>query len=263
LPHFQPEIVRFESVPRANRSYCEGRIWHVTQRCCCRAFLLKFVRDRRRWRHWLYIARRRYGLCVLNYVATSNHVHLLLVDTGDNAIARGMQLIAGRTAQEFNTRKNRSGAFWEGRYHATAVDSDSHLLQCITYIDLNMVRAGVVSHPRDWEVCGYNEIQSPSHCKQIIDFGKLMYYLGARSIDEVANLQNRRLVEEINTTTRNAAWTESFAVGSKPYILKIKKELASRGFSKDIIDNAGAWALRDGDIPAADFCPENLDSAIF
>jgi putative transposase len=30
-----------------------------------------------------------------------------------------MQLIAGRTAQEYNRRKNRQGAFWEDRYHAT------------------------------------------------------------------------------------------------------------------------------------------------
>jgi len=42
-------------------------------------------------------------------------------DTGGEAIAQSMQLIAGRTAQEYNQRKNRHGAFWEDRYHATAV----------------------------------------------------------------------------------------------------------------------------------------------
>ncbi|VAW65049.1 Transposase and inactivated derivatives [hydrothermal vent metagenome] len=36
-----------------------------------------------------------------------------------------MQLIAGRTAQEYNQRKNRKGAFWEDRYHATAIDTQS------------------------------------------------------------------------------------------------------------------------------------------
>ena len=61
-----------------------------------------------------------------------------------------MQLIAGRTAHEYNQRKGRSGAFWEDRYHATAVDSDKYLARCMVYIDLNMVRAGVVSHPGEW-----------------------------------------------------------------------------------------------------------------
>jgi putative transposase len=52
-----------------------------------------------------------------------------------------MQLIAGRTAQE---------PLWrEDRDHATAIQADDHLHQCVVYIDLNMVRAGVVKHPRE------------------------------------------------------------------------------------------------------------------
>ena len=146
-------------MPRANRISCNDYVWHITHRCHKKSFLLKFAKDRQRWRHWLFEARRRYGLSVLNYIATSNHVHLLVVDQGNNEIPAAMQLIAGRTAQEFNHRKNRRGAYWEDRYHATAVQTDQHLAQCITYIDLNMVRAGVVDHPSDWDVCGFNEIQ--------------------------------------------------------------------------------------------------------
>jgi len=63
-------------------------------------------------------------------------------------------LVAGRTAQEYNQRKGRKGAFWEDRYHATAVDSEMYLARCMIYIDLNMVRAGVASHPVDWPWCG-------------------------------------------------------------------------------------------------------------
>ena len=110
---------------------------------------------------WLFQARKRFGLCVLNYIVTSNHIHLLVRDRGEGKIARSMQLIAGRVAQEYNRRKGRKGAFWEDRYHATAVDSDGYLARCMVYIDLNMVRAGVVSHPSEWDVCGYREIQRP------------------------------------------------------------------------------------------------------
>ena len=70
---------------------------------------------------------------------TSNHVHLLIKDTGPNVIADSMQLIAGRTAQEYNQRKDRQGAFWEDRYHATVIETDEHLHRCLVYIDLNMV----------------------------------------------------------------------------------------------------------------------------
>jgi putative transposase len=64
-------------MPRAHRNYLAGYVWHLTHRCHRRQFLLKFARDRRAWRQWLYAARRRYGVCVLNYTATANHIHLL------------------------------------------------------------------------------------------------------------------------------------------------------------------------------------------
>ena len=135
-------------MPRANRHFLPDCLWHITHRCHQRKFLLKFTRDRRRYLHWLFEAKKRVGLSVLNYMVTSNHVHLLVKDTGPNVIARSMRLIASRTAQEYNQRKVRHGAFWEDRYHATAIDSDDHLRRCLVYIDLNMVRAGAVKHPR-------------------------------------------------------------------------------------------------------------------
>jgi putative transposase len=127
-------------MPRANRYFLPGFLWHITHRCYKKEFLLKFARDRECWLGWLFEAKKRYGLCVLNYVVTSNPIHLLAKDTNQH-------VIAGRAAQEYNLRKQRKGAFWEDRYHATAIQSDEHFLRCLVYIDMNMVRAGVVKHP--------------------------------------------------------------------------------------------------------------------
>ena len=156
-------------MPRASRHYEPGYIWHLTQRCHRQQFLLKFLKDRRIWIEWLYTARRRFDLCVLNYTVTSNHVHLIVRDRGAGEIARSMQLIAGRTGRQFNDRKHRRGAFWEDRYHATAIESGAHLARCLVYVDLNMVRAGVVTHPAQWQTCGYHEIQRPPRRFAIID----------------------------------------------------------------------------------------------
>ena len=232
---------------RANRIYCDGVIWHVTHRCHRKQFLLKFARDRRRWRHWLYVAQRRYGLSILNYIATSNHVHLLLADQGNREISRSMQLIAGRTAQEFNKRKCRKGAFWEDRYHATAVQTDSHLLRCITYIDLNMVRARAVARPSQWDVCGYNEIQSPWGRKGVIDFDRLKYYFGVDSNAALGHLLNSQLELEIDSTQRDPAWTEFVAVGEESFLLNVKRNLAARGVNRHAVDNGSKWVLKDGD----------------
>jgi putative transposase len=89
--------------------------------------------------------------------------------------------VAGRTGQEYNQRKDRKGAFWEDRYHATAIESGEHLLRCIVYIDLNMVRAGIVDHPSQWPFCGYNEIQAPRRKNVLINYEKLRELAAAES----------------------------------------------------------------------------------
>ena len=155
--------------------------------------------------------------------------------------------MAGRTAQEFNSRKNRKGAFWEDRYHATAIQTDSHLTRCISYIDLNMVRARAVQHPREWEVSGYNEIQSPWQRKGIIDFESLMKFLGVKSQEELAALQNRLLGEEIRASRRDPIWTEATAVGDDNYLHNLKDALSARGYHKQIAGERGARALREQD----------------
>ena len=155
---YQKRKYRFNYVmARAKRHYIPGQIWHITHRCHKREFLLKLIKDRRKWLQWLFEAKRRYGLVILNYTVTSNHIHLLVLDEkGRDVIPDSLKLVAGRTGQEYNLRKKRKGAFWEDRYHATAVESEQHLLRCLAYIDLNMVRNGVVSHPSEWSFGGYN-----------------------------------------------------------------------------------------------------------
>ncbi len=59
-------------MPRANRHHIPGQVWHITHRCHEKEFLLKFSRDRRRWLHWLFEAKKRYGLQIFNYTITSN-----------------------------------------------------------------------------------------------------------------------------------------------------------------------------------------------
>jgi len=236
-------------MPRANRVFREGLVWHLTHRCHQREFLLKFSRDRRRWRHWLFEAKRRYEFCVLNYIATSNHVHLLVADQGNQEIAPSMQLIAGRTAQEFNRRKNRKGAFWEDRYHATAVQTDHHLIHCLSYIDLNMVRAGVVSHPKEWEVSGFHEIQHPRQRKAVIDHAKLLQLVGMSTADSLRNAHICWINDALEHSKREPIWTESVAIGDEDFLKHLKARLGVAGMHRQIMRTDQMSHLHEDSIP--------------
>jgi putative transposase len=225
--------------------------------------LLKFAKDRRRWLQWLLEAKKRYGLVVLDYMVTSNHVHLLVVDDGGReVIPRSIQLISGRTGQEFNQRKERKGAFWDDRYHATAVENGLHLLQCLVYIDLNMCRAGVVSHPSEWAFSGYSEIQRPRRKSALIAYDRLSDLAGFARYDDLRDAHRHWVEAHLadGAGVRDSRWSRSIAVGSAQFVVKTKSELGIRAKGRKVVDDGKAYQLREPEVVYQDgFDPESGD----
>lgn len=248
-------------MPRGHRFHLDGQVYHITDRCHRKQFLLKFARDRRAWTRWLYEARRRYGLRVLNYQVTSNHIHLLVRDCGNGEVARSMQLVAGCAGRAYNSRKRRRGAFWEDFYQATLVDTDEHLARCFTYIDLNMVRAGAVAHPRQWRDAGYQEIQNPPLRYRIIDRIELSELLG---VDEskLADVQN----EWIDTTLkrgmleREPQWSEALAVGRRSFVEEVRVQLGHRARYRKVEESNGVSVLREASASYGHYSDAEIDA---
>ena len=143
---------------------------------------------------------------------------------------------------EYNQRKARWGAFWEDRYHATAIEADVHLHRCLVYIDLNMVRAGVVNHPGQWKESGFREIQNPPKRYAIIDLQSLSELSGFADLRDFQTA-HRPWVEqglENGLLMRDDGWSESIAVGSLAFIDKVKSELGIRAAHRDVIEADGS-----------------------
>lgn len=224
-------------MPRAHRHFLPGQLWHITHRCHEKAFLLKFARDRRRYLRWLFEAKKRFGLCVLNYVVTSNHIHLLVKDTGEGVIASSIQLVAARTAQEYNLRRVRYGAFWEDRYHATAVEGDEHLHRCLVYIDLNA-----------WPHGGYREIQEPPQRCALIEREELSKLCGFASVADFRGEHRRWVADALSSEAswRDARWSEAVAVGSASFVAKVKQELGAKARYRQIeVADDGGCVLQE------------------
>ncbi len=248
---------------RANRHFIPGHVWHITHRCHKREFLLKFVKDRLRWMQWLYETKKRYGLVILNYVVTANHVHLIVYGKdGRETIPKSIQLLAGRTAQEYNQRKKRKGAFWEDRYHATAIETGEHLLRCIVYVDLNMVRAGVVDHPEKWPHGGYNEIQRPRRKNILIDYETLAHLSGFSNLEDFQSAHRRWVQSELSDggSKRDDSWAQSIATGSQSFIKTVKRQMHSFAIGRRVRKKAEGFELRESQSPyKAPFYTEKSD----
>jgi REP element-mobilizing transposase RayT len=215
-------------MPRANRHFLPGHIWHITHRCHKKEFLLKFDKDRENWKSWLFEAKKRYRIKILNYTVTSNHIHLLVFDEkGGTNIPAAIKLTAGSTAQSYNNRKKRKGAFWDDRYHATAVSKDEHLMKCMVYIDMNMVRAGAVNHPSQWKQTGFNEILQNKKRYTLIDKDALKNFFNFKDINSFQSYYNDLInyAIEKNDFKKKAFWADSIAVGNNEFIENFKNNL--------------------------------------
>ncbi len=237
-------------MPRANRHIQPGHTYHVTHRCHNRAFLLRFSRDRQAYREWLRDSLGRWPVQLMSYCLTSNHVHLLLRSPDTVQLAGFMQRGAGGMAQAYNQRKRRTGAFWSDRYHATMIENGAHLWRCMRYIDLNMVRAGVVAHPSEWEWTGWKELMGERRRNTLLNMDTVLDAVDIGTMDAFRRHYAEQVEEALamRQLEREPWWSESVAVGSADYTGRIEQALSADYTRRRLETKAeadGAWILRE------------------
>jgi putative transposase len=84
------------------------------------------------------------------WVFMTNHVHLLATPRTADGISSLMQSLGRQYVRYFNHAYQRTGTLWEGRFRSCVIDAEDYLLICQRYIELNPVRAGMVSQPADY-----------------------------------------------------------------------------------------------------------------
>jgi putative transposase len=140
-------------------------------------------------------------------------------------VSAGLHFLQGTTARDCNLRVGREGAFWRGRYHPTLIESGPHLSRCVFYIDLNMVRAGVVLHPERWCASGYHELCGKRRRYRLIDARQLIRCIGqdpdiSGGVENFQEWYQNTLAEKLaqGYHSREAYWSEAAAIGSEAFV---------------------------------------------
>ena len=140
---------------RLPRFFAPGVPLHVIQRGNNRETLFRQITDYQIYLDWLKEAAQRHECAIHAYVLMTNHVHLLVTPTDEESLPKTLQSLGRRYVQYFNTTHQRTGTLWEGRYRATLIESETYLFTCSRYIELNPVRAEMVSQPQDYRWSSY------------------------------------------------------------------------------------------------------------
>ena len=96
------------------------------------------------------------GMDINSYVFMRNHVHMLVTPQHATAVEKAMHAIDTQYAQYMNRRYKRSGAAFDGRYRPAIIDTERYWYACMRYVELNPVRAGIVSDPRSYFWSSYS-----------------------------------------------------------------------------------------------------------
>jgi putative transposase len=224
-----------------------GEIYHLTHRCHNKEFLLRFARDRTEYCKRLREIIRKFNIELFSYSVTQNHTHLLATAARIEDISMFIHDLDGGFASYYNARKKgRKNAFWGERFNSTMIESGDHLLNCIAYIDLNMVRAGVVLHPGDWDWCAYREFMGQRQRNLILNLERLIELAGVGTINNLrAEVEARiRYALQQRALLREPFWTEGIAVGSEAYVKAIGERISrQRRIVTPVRENSGAWVV--------------------
>lgn len=142
-------------MPRKPRFTLPGVPQHVIQRGNNREPCFLAESDYRHYLEDLQACAEKCECRIHAYVLMTNHVHLLVTPMQEQGIAEMMQALGRRYVYYINKTYRRTGTLWEGRYKASLIDSEAYLLTCMRYIELNPVRAEMVSHPGEYKWSSY------------------------------------------------------------------------------------------------------------
>ena len=153
-----------------------------------------------------------------------------------------MRNIQGSFAQWYNATFERRGKFWADRFKSVCLGDMRAVLDCMLYVDLNPVRAGVVERPEAWEASsiflrelGKDEWLMPikvvmnveSRARALREYKERLYYRGSVPTREgqAAISQEVLKAEEARGfgtrgmyRKRLRYWADGVAVGSEAFI---------------------------------------------
>jgi putative transposase len=136
-------------VARPPRILAADAIYHLTCRGVRKLPIFHTDRDQALFLALLRRTLRRYRWRCQAYCLMGNHFHVV-VQTDEPTLSSGMHWLNTAYARTFNKRHGFEGHLFDRRFAAKLIESSAQLMLTARYVELNPVRARLVTTPGDW-----------------------------------------------------------------------------------------------------------------
>ncbi|MEK6656454.1 MAG: transposase [Nitrospirota bacterium] len=151
--------------------------YHITSRGNEQQNIFKSDRDYERFLTYLETSVQRYRAIIHAYCLMNNHYHLLL-ETPMGNLSQIMRHINGAYTTYYNTKRQRAGHLFQGRYKAILIEADEYAEELSRYIHLNPVRAGIVGKPEEYQWSSYQYYTGKKHTHKWLTKEYILGYFG-------------------------------------------------------------------------------------
>ena len=144
-------------MPRGARILLEKVCYHIINRGNQKQFIFLEGGDSEKYLELLKYYKRKFGFKLFGYCLMPNHIHLIIEPKHPDDLAKFMQGLSQAYTMWFNGKYKTVGQLWQGRFKSMVITKDSYFLDCIYYVEMNPIRAGIVSSPVDYALSSYKD----------------------------------------------------------------------------------------------------------
>ncbi len=201
-----------------------GAFYHITSRGNERKDIFKNERDFERFLTYLETAVQRYKAVIHVYCLMSNHYHLLL-ETHRGNLSQIIRHINGAYTTYYNTKWQRAGHLFQGRYKAILVEADEYAGELSRYIHLNPVRAGITDRPEGYRWSSYQYYIGKNRIPKWLTVDYILSYFGRETTaaqKKYSEFVNPLIDQEYNSPLKETV--ASTILGGIEFVNEIKEK---------------------------------------
>lgn len=185
-------------MPRPLRITIANLPFHILDRGNNRQTVFRAKEDFTYFLKLLKRYKKEFKFKLYHFCLMPNHIHLVIKPTIEASLPKIMMRLTLAYSSYFNKKYEGVGHVWQGRYKSSLIDKEHYFICCGLYVELNPVRAGLVTQPQDWQWSSYNFYafgKIDSLTKDLIDTDP--YYLELGNTPEERQRNYRKNVEGV------------------------------------------------------------------
>ena len=170
-------------MPRRARKNLSTSFFHVITQGINKEYIFNKESYKKKYLKIVKEAKEQYEIDIVAYAIMSNHCHFLIYTENIQNLSNFMKKVNEDYARYYNYMENRVGYVFRSRFLCEPITDRSYLLQCISYIHNNPVKAKIVNKCEDYKYSSYN------------DFIRITGFINKKIIEMIFGIQKLNINE--------------------------------------------------------------------